>query len=277
MANVMNSQKRAAIVRCLVEGNSIRATSRMTGACKEAIMKLLVELGDASLEYQDKALRELPCKRIQCDEVWAFVFKKEGHLLPHERGTGLGDVWTWTAICPDSKLSVCWHVGLREPADAIVFMEDLASRLKDRVQLSTDGLTSYLPAVENAFGADVDYGQVIKVFGSEFEGSRMEARYSPPKCTEVRYVSALGNPDGEHICTSHNERNNLTMRMGMRRFTRLTNGFSKKWRNHEAAVNLHMMHYNFARIHQTIRCTPAMEAGVSDHVWSVDDIVGLLG
>ena len=277
MANILSKEKRAQIVRCMVEGNSIRATSRMTGCCKEAIMKLLCALGSACLEFQDKTLRELPCKRIQCDEIWAFVGCKEGHLRPDEHGQGRGDVWTWTALDPDTKLIPCWHVGLREPSDAILFMENLASRLANRIQLSTDGFLGYLPAVENAFGDDVDYGRVIKVFGQALDQTRMEARYSPARCKEVKLLAVTGEPDSDHICTSHNERNNLTMRMQMRRFTRLTNAFSKKMENHAHAVNLHMMHYNFARIHQTIRCTPAMESGIADRVWTIEEIVGLLG
>ncbi len=276
MASILNKEKRAQIVRCLVEEMSIRATSRLTGCCKEAITKLLCALGEACLKYQDRTLRELPCKRIQCDEIWAFVGCKEGHLAPDEKGQGRGDVWTWTALDPDTKLCVCWHVGLRELPDAMAFMENLASRVANRIQLSTDGLTTYLTAVENAFGDDVDFGRVIKIFGQPLDQSRMEARYSPMRCKEVIMQTVRGEPDRNRICTSHNERNNLTMRMQMRRFTRLTNAFSKKMENHAHAVNLHMMHYNFARVHQTIRCTPAIEAGVANHVWTIEEIVGLL-
>lgn len=276
MANVMNSQKRAAIVRCLVEGNSIRATCRIVGACKEAVTKLLCDVSEASFAFQDRTLRELPCTRIQADEIWAFIGCKEGHLRPDQKGKGRGDVWTWTALDPDSKLLVSWRCGTRESTDAILFMQDIASRVKGRIQLSTDGYLGYLDAVETAFGADVDHGRVIKIFGTPFEGSRMEARYSPAKCTEVRKEVGRGEPDPAHICTSHNERHNLTMRMQMRRFTRLTNGFSKKFENHAHAVNLHAIHYNFCRIHQSIRCTPAMEAGITDHVWSIEEIIDLL-
>ncbi len=276
MANILSSEKRTQIVRCLVEGMSIRGTSRITGCCKEAITNLLCALGDACLAYQDKALRELTCKRVQADEIWAFCGCKEGHLKPEEKGRGRGDVWTWTALDPDTKLCICWHVGLREQTDAILFMHNLASRLANRVQLSTDGFIGYPSAVESAFGSDVDYGQVIKVFGATGEGSRMEARYSPARCTEIRYNSIVGEPDSDQISTSNNERNNLTMRMQIRRFTRLTNAFSKKMENHAHAVNLHMMNYNFCRIHQTLRCTPAMAAGVANRVWEISDVVALL-
>lgn len=276
MANILSNEKRAHIVRCLVEGNSIRATSRMTGVCKEAIMRLLCLLGEACQNYQDATLKGLSCKRIQCDEIWAFVGCKEAHLLPEERKQGRGDVWTWTALDPDSKLIVCWHVGLREASDGIVFMEDLASRLTQRIQLTTDGHRGYLDAVESAFGSNIDYGMAIKVYGRPLDEGRIEARYSPSRCTEVKRSVVKGSPDMDHCSTSHNERNNLTMRMHMRRFTRLTNAFSKKMENHAHAVALHMMHYNFCRIHQTLRVTPAMAAGVCSKVWEIEDLVNLL-
>jgi IS1 family transposase len=274
--NQLNTEARAQIIRCLVEGNSIRATSRLTGSCKEAITRLLCEVGQAALDYQDKVLRNLPCKRIQCDEIWAFVGCKEQHLKPDERGKGRGDCWTWTALDPDTKLVVCWHVGLREQPDAAMFMDNLASRLANRIQLTTDGYKAYKRSVEAAFGANVDYAMAVKVFGMPLEGERIDARYSPLRCKEVTRTVLMGSPDPDHISTSHNERHNLTMRMQMRRFTRLTNAFSKKVSNHAHAVNLHMMHYNFARIHQTLRVTPAMAAGIADHVWEVSEIVELL-
>lgn len=274
--NQLSTAERAQVIRCLVEGNSIRATSRLTGRCKEAITKLLCEIGDAVWAYQDATLRDLKCQRIQCDEIWSFVGCKEQHLQPDERKQGRGDVWTWTAIDPDSKLMVSWHVGLREYADGVMFMEDLASRLANRIQLTTDGHRGYRSAVTEAFGHEVDYAIAVKVYGIPLDDNRIEARYSPSKCKEVTKSAVIGDPDPDHISTSHNERHNLTMRMQMRRFTRLTNAFSKKFQNHVAAVNLHMMHYNFARVHQTLRVTPAMEAGLSDHVWSVEEIVGLL-
>lgn len=239
-------------------------------------MRLLVQVGDAALDYQDKTLRNLSCTRIQCDEIWSYVGCKEQHLPKEEKRQGRGDVWTWTAIDPDSKLMVCWHVGLREFADGAMFMEDLASRLAKRVQLTTDGLKSYVTTVQAAFGDNVDYATEVKVYGAPLDMGRIEARYSPSRCQEVKRSAVFGSPDLETSTTSHNERHNLTMRMQMRRFTRLTNGFSKKFKNHAAAVNLHMMHYNFSRVHQTLRCTPAMQAGVASHVWDIEEIVGLL-
>jgi len=275
--NRLNTAERSQIIRCLVEGNSIRATHRLTGRSLESILKLLCEIGDASLAYQDGVLRNLPCQRIQCDEIWSYVGCKEQHLQPDEQKKGRGDVWTWTALDPDTKLMVCWHVGLREYADAAMFMEDLASRLAGRVQLTTDGHRSYRTAVHDAFGHEIDYGTEVKVYGQPLDSGRIEARYSPSRCKEVKRDVVCGSPDPAHISTSFNERHNLTMRMQMRRFTRLTNAFSKKFLNHRAAVNLHMMHYNFCRMHQTLRVAPAMEAGLARHVWSVDEIVRLLG
>jgi IS1 family transposase len=275
--NQLSTKERSQIIRCLVEGNSIRATSRLTGNCKEAITKLLCQIGEASWNYQDQTLRNLPCQRLQCDEIWSFVGCKEQHLQPDDKQKGRGDVWTWTAIDPDTKLMVAWHVGLREYADGAMFMEDLASRLANRVQLTTDGHKGYRSAVTEAFGHEVDYGIAVKVYGAPLDGGRIEARYSPSRCTDVTKSVIIGDPDHAHISTSHNERHNLTMRMCMRRFTRLTNAFSKKFQNHAHSVNLHMMHYNFCRVHQTLRCTSAMEAGISRHVWDVEEIVGLLG
>lgn len=274
--NQLSSEKRSQIISCLVEGNSIRATSRLTGICKEAITRLLCLLGPACRDYQDRTLRNLTCDRIQCDEIWSFVGCKEQHLQPGQRRKGRGDVWTWTAIDPDTKLIVSWHIGLRETSDGMIFMEDLASRLANRIQLTTDGHNGYLPAVENAFGAKIDYGIAIKVYGRPLDDNRIEARYSPSRCKEVKRTVVKGAPDFDHISTSHNERHNLTMRMQMRRFTRLTNAFSKKFENHVCAVNLHMMHYNFCRVHQTLRVTPAMEAGITTHVWTLAEVVGLL-
>lgn len=239
-------------------------------------MRLLCEVGEASLAYQEATLTNLSCKRIQCDEIWSFVGCKEQHLPPDEKRSGRGDVWTWTAIDPDSKLMVCWHVGLREYADSAMFIEDLASRLANRIQLTTDGHRSYRTAVHEAFGGEIDYGTEVKVYGQPLDMGRIEARYSPSRCKEVNRTPVLGTPDMDHMTTAHCERHNLTMRMSMRRFTRLTNAFSKKFQNHAHAVNLHMMHYNFVRVHQTLRCTPAMEAGVADHVWDIEEIIGLL-
>jgi IS1 family transposase len=264
---------RARIVSCLVEGNSVRSTCRITGAAKRTVLKLLADIGTACRAYHDEHVVEVRSTRIQCDEIWAFIFAKDKNVLEDEKRYGIGSIWTWTAIDADSKLLVGSHVGTRDAACAHEFIEDVASRLVNRVQLTTDGHKAYLSAVESAFGADVDYAMLIKLFGEVNPG---EARYSPPKCTGIRKEPITGNPDERHVSTSFVERQNLTMRMGMRRFTRLTNGFSKKVENHEHAVSLHMMHYNFCRVHQTLRVTPAMQAGLSDHVWSLEELVALI-
>jgi IS1 family transposase len=269
----LSNTDRAKVVACICEGNSIRATVRLTGVSKNTITKLLVELGDACIDYQDRTLRNLSCKRIQCDEVWSFVYAKEKNVPPEMRGTfGVGDVWTWTAIDAETKLIPSFMLGNRDAHTAKTFIDDLKSRLARRVQLTTDGLKVYLEAVEGAFGADVDYAQLIKLYGA----SQDEVRYSPAECIGCETKRVQGNPDPEHISTSYVERQNLTMRMSMRRFTRLTNAFSKKLRNHIATVAVYFMYYNFGRIHQTLRVTPAMEAGVADHVWSYDEIISLL-
>jgi IS1 family transposase len=219
----------------------------------------------------------LPYKKIQCDEIWSFVGCKEKNATSEKKEQGAGDCWTWTALCPDTKLVPCWFVGPRDASSAYHFMHDLAPRLAHRVQLTTDGLKAYLQATEDAFGSDIDFAQLIKIYGNHIGPSQpAEVRYSPAQCMGTRKTVVCGKPDRKHISTSHIERQNLSMRMGMRRFTRLTNAFSKKLENHEAAIALHFMHYNFARIHQTLRVTPAMEAGVADHVWSLEEIVGLI-
>jgi IS1 family transposase len=273
--NKLSIDRRARIIGCLVEGNSLRATARMTDSAKNTVVKLLVELGRACVEYQDKTLRNLKCKRVQCDELWGFCYAKAKNVPEDKKGQfGYGDVWTWTAICADSKLIPSWLVGNRDAETACIFMEDLASRFAHRVQLTTDGHRAYLEAVEGAFGADIDYAMLIKLYGEITpEGQR---KYSPAECIGCKTEIITGNPDSKHISTSYAERQNLTMRMSMRRFTRLTNGFSKKVENLAHAVSLYFMYYNFARIHQTLRVTPAMEAGVSDHVWSLEEIAGLL-
>lgn len=274
--NKLSTEKRAMIVRCLVEGNSLRAITRMTGIHRTTIMKLLCELGEACTNYQDEHFRNLQCKRIECDEIWSFVYCKQKNVKPEEKGVlGTGDVWTWTAIDPNTKLIPCWFVGSRDAACAYHFMHDLAGRLANRVQVTTDGLSSYLGAVEDAFGSEVDYAMLVKIYG---EGERKgQQRYSPAQCMGAKKTVITGKPEINHVSTSKVERQNLTMRMSMRRFTRLTNGFSKKLENHEHAIALHFMHYNFCRIHQTIKCTPAMEAGVSDKLWEIEDLISLLG
>ncbi|MHB8541700.1 MAG: IS1 family transposase [Candidatus Acidiferrales bacterium] len=272
--NKLSAEKRSQVVSALVEGNSIRATVRMTGVSKNTIAKLLVELGEACADYLDKALVNLNCKRIQCDEIWSFCYAKQKNVPEQFQGAfGYGDVWTWTAMDADSKLIVSWLVGGRDAGTAYGFMDDLAKRLANRVQLTTDGHRAYLSAVEEAFGSEIDYAMLVKIYGTAREG---ESRYSPAECIDCREVEVSGRPDPKYISTSHIERQNLTMRMGMRRFTRLTNAFSKKIENHIASIAIHYMHYNFCRVHQTLRVTPAMEAGIADHVWSVTELVNLL-
>lgn len=273
--NKLSIEERVRVVACLVEGNSLRATTRMTGTHRSAIQKLLVDLGKACSEYQDKAFRNLTCKRIQCDEIWAFIGCKQKNVetTEHMRNQW-GDIWTWTALDPDTKLVPCWYVGTRDAGAAYHFIHDLKDRLANRVQLTTDGHKAYLSAVEDAFGSEVDYAMLQKIYGTAPEGS--EIRYSPAQCMGARRAVISGMPEHQHISTSHTERQNLTMRMSMRRFTRLTNGFSKKVENHEAAVALHFVYYNFARVHQTLRVTPAMEAKVANHVWTIEEIVRLL-
>lgn len=272
--NKLSIERRAQILRCLVEGNSIRATSRIAGVAKNTVIKLLVDAGKACSEYQDKTLRNLSCKRLQCDETWSFCYAKQKNVPVQHRGQfGYGDVWTWTAIDADTKLIPSWLVGDRTAEIAYIFIQDLASRLKHRVQLTTDGLKAYLEAVEGVFGADIDYSMLIKLYGSDPEG---EKRYSPAKIISTEEKRIVGNPDPKHISTSCVERQNLTMRMSMRRFTRLTNGFSKKVENLAHAVSLHYMNYNFARIHRSLRVTPAMEAKVTDRLWDIEDIAKLI-
>ena len=274
--NQLTTEKRAQIIAALVEGCSIRSTVRMTGASKNTIAKLLVELGAACSEYLDKHLVNLNCKRVQVDEIWSFCYAKQKNVTPEiaEKNPFAGDVWTWTAIDADSKLIVSWIVGPRDGVTARIFVNDLANRLADRIQLTTDGLSVYLQAVERAFRGDVDYAQLVKIYGESSEGQK---RYSPAECIGCERNVVVGYPDPEHVSTSYVERQNLTMRMSMRRSTRLTNAFSKKIENHVATVALHVMYYNFVRIHQTLRITPAMAAGVTDRLWSVADLVGLLG
>jgi IS1 family transposase len=273
--NKLDIAKRAQIVAALVEGCSIRATVRMTGASKNTIAKLLVELGAACSTYLDEHLVNLPCKRVQVDEIWSFCYAKAKNVTPEiaAKNPFAGDVWTWVAIDADTKLIPSWIVGPRDGVTARIFVNDLADRLANRIQLTSDGLSIYLAAVERAFSGHVDYAQLIKIYGDTSEGQK---RYSPAECIGCESKAVTGQPDPKHISTSFIERQNLTMRMSMRRFTRLTNGFSKKIENHVAMVALHVMHYNFCRIHQTLRVTPAMEAGISNHVWSLQELIGLL-
>lgn len=272
--NITATEKRAQILACLVEGNSIRATARLTGVAINTVVKMLCDAGRACSAYQDRTLRNLKSKRIQCDEIWSFVGAKEKNASPEKKRDGWGDIWTWTALCPDTKLIACWYVGERDASAAYHFINDLSERLASRVQLTTDGHKAYLQAVEDAFGCDVDYAMLVKIYGNAPEGG--EVRYSPAQCMGARKAVISGRPDFRHVSTSHTERQNLTMRMSMRRFTRLTNAFSKKVENHEHAVALHFMHYNFCRIHQSLRVTPAMEAGITDHVWSLAEVVEMI-
>jgi len=272
--NTLKKEKQRQVVAALVEGNSIRATCRMTGVAKGTVLKLLVDLGKACAEYQDKTLRNLACSKIQCDEIWAFVYAKDKNVPKDKKGQfGYGDVWTFTALDAESKLILTWHIGNRNIEDATIFMKDLAGRLKNKVQLTTDGHKMYLEAIENAFGCEIDFSQLIKIYGTPPEA---EKRYSPAECIGTERHKITGNPNDDSISTSYVERQNLTMRMGMRRFTRLTNGFSKKAINLFYAVSLHFMYYNFVRIHNTLRMTPAMKAGVTDRLWDIEDFIELL-
>ncbi len=248
---------------------------RMTGVSKPTILKLLADLGTACAKYQDEKLRNLPCKRVQADEIWSFCFAKDKNLSEELKGKfGFGSVWTWTAICADTKLMVSWLVGERSVPYAMKFMEDLASRLASRVQLTTDGHKPYLRAVDGAFGSDIDYAMLEKIYAVPPQEG-VTTRYSPAQCCGTKTHKIMGEPDAAHISTSYAERMNLQIRMGMRRFTRLTNAHSKKVENHRHALALYFMYYNFARIHQTLRVTPAMQAGVTDHVWTLEEIVDL--
>jgi IS1 family transposase len=272
--NKLDTDRRAKILHCLCEGNSIRATARLTDSAINTVVKLLCEIGRACSQYQDKTLRNLKCRLLQTDEAWAFVGCKEKNATAEKKAKGHGDVWTWAAIDAETKLIPCWFIGARDASAAYHFMHDLADRLANRVQLTTDGHKAYLSAVEDAFGADIDYAMLVKIYGAAPEDS--EVRYSPAICMGTRKGVVTGKPDFKHVSTSFVERQNLTMRMSMRRFTRLTNAFSKKLENHEHAVALHFMHYNFCRIHQSLRVTPAMEANVTDHVWSLEEVIELI-
>ena len=277
--NRLTTEKRARILRCLVEGNSIRATVRITGAAKNTVVKLLCDIGEACEEYQYNTLRNLSCKRIQVDEIWSFCYAKDKNVPEDKRGRlGYGDVWTWVAICADTKLVPCWTVGGRDSETAREFLYDLSGRLTNRVQLTSDGLKAYRESVPDIFGDKVDFAQLHKVYGTprRITPRGDGHRFAPAVVLSCHGRKVIGKPDWRHVSTSYVERQNLTMRMGMRRFTRLTNAFSKKLENLENALALHFMYYNFCRIHKTLRVTPAIEAGVSDHVWELDEVVGLL-
>lgn len=274
--NKLSTKERAQILAVLCEGVGINATTRITGVSKNTVLKLLADAGEACATYQDENHKGLNLKRIECDEIWSFVGMKQKNV-PHEmRGLfGIGDVYTWTAIDADTKLIPCWHVGTRDAESANYFISDLAKRLNSRIQLTTDGHKAYLQAVENAFGADIDYAMLIKLYGNG-GNQKDDTRYSPADCTGIEKKHVEGYPEYDLISTSYVERQNLTMRMHMRRFTRLTNAFSKKLENHMHAISLYFMFYNYCKIHKTLRVTPAMEAGLTDHVWELTDIVNLI-
>jgi IS1 family transposase len=270
--------KRAQIIRALTEGNSVRATARMADCSQNTVFKLIADVGAACAAYQDRVLRDLPCKRIQCDELWSFCRAKEKNVPAEKKDQfGYGDVWLWMAVCADAKIVPCWHIGRRGADTANEFMADLAGRLRNRVQLTTDGHKAYLEAVERAFGADVDYAMLVKLHEEAPDGSKSSAerKYSPAQCTGCRKSAITGKPDKDHVSTNYIERQNFSMRMSMRRLTRLTNAFSKKVENLAYSTVLHYMHYNFVRVHRTLRVTPAMAAGVTHRLWSVEDILAV--
>lgn len=269
----LSTAQRVQVVSALVEGNSVRATSRMTGIAKGTILSLLADLGRVCAEYHDEHVRNVAAKHIQCDEIWSFCYGKDKNVSEEKKAAGAGSLWTWTALDADSKLIVSYLCGGRDAAWARSFMEDVASRLTTRVQITTDGHRAYVEAVEGAFGMDVDYAMLIKLYGSP---AAPDTRYSPGVCIGTETVFVTGKPDPNHVSTSYVERQNLTMRMSMRRFTRLTNGFSKKLENHEHMLAIYFLYYNFCRVHQTLRVTPAMEAGLSNHVWTIEEMVKLL-
>jgi IS1 family transposase len=271
--NRLPLETRAKIVGLLVKGNSLRAISRLCDVSINTVTKLLVDIGKAAIAYHDEHVRGIRTQRIQCDEIWSFVGAKAKNVTPEQKQAGWGDAWTWTAIDADTKLCVSYLVGGRDAGWGLEFMEDVASRLNSRVQITTDAHRAYLVAVEGAFGMDVEYAMLQKIYGAPTDAEMR--RYSPAQCIGADMKVVTGNPDPQHVSTSYVERQNLTMRMSMRRFTRLTNGFSKKIDNHIHAVAIHFIHYNYARIHKTLRVTPAMAAGISDHVWSLEEIAEL--
>jgi IS1 family transposase len=271
----LDAKTRAQVLHALMEGVSIRATARMTGVSKTTILKLIEDAGRAAAWYQDRVFQNLNCRRLQADELWGFCHAKQKNVATAKKApAGAGDVWLWVATDADTKLVPSWYVGGRGSDAAIILMDDLASRLAGRIQLTTDGHKAYLEAVEGAFGGDIDYGMLVKLYGETSEGAK--GRYSPAECIGARKTPIEGNPDPKHISTSYAERNNLNVRMHSRRLTRLTNAFSKKVANHAHAMALHFLYYNFVRIHQTLKMSPAMAAGVSKRLWEMKDVVAML-
>jgi len=266
-------EQKTRVVAALVEGNSVRSTVRLTGVAKNTVLKLVLDLAEGCAAYHNRHVRNLKVRRLQCDEIWQYVGSKARNTTPEKKAIGWGDVWTWTAIDADTKLCVSYLVGGRDLGWATEFMEDCASRIKNRVQITTDAHRPYLQAIEDAFGADIDYAQLQKLYGAPNDN---EKRYSPAKCIGCEMKTVSGSPDPKHVSTSFVERQNLSMRMSIRRFTRLTNAFSKKIENHAAAVAIWFMYYNFARVHTTLRVTPAMEAGITDRVWTISEMCALL-
>jgi IS1 family transposase len=272
--NRLSIEKRAQVIGALVEGNSINSTCRMLGVGKHTVLRLLEDAGLACANFHDQYVRNLRVRRLQCDEIWSFVGAKAKNVSPDKQAEGWGDVWTWTGIDADSKFCVSWLVGGRDAGWAYDFMQDCAERIHGRVQLTTDAHKAYLRAVEGVFGCDVDYAQLQKIYGAPTDAD--QRRYSPAKCIGADMKVVSGDPDPKHVSTSYVERQNLSMRMRMRRFTRLTNGFSKKLANHAHQIAVYFMHYNFCRVHTTLRVTPAMEAGLTDHVWTLEELCGLI-
>ena len=274
--NKLSHSQRVQVINCLIEGCSIRSTVRMTGVAKKTVMRLVLEIGDVCARYQDRVLRNLPCRRVQVDELWAFLYCKAKTVTPTiaSKNPKAGDVWLWVAMDADTKLVASWMLGDRTINTASVFIEDLAGRLANRIQLTTDGHKAYLEAVEGAFGCEIDFAQLIKLY-NEPSTKGNEKRYSPGECCGTRKLEIAGNPDPNHVSTSYVERQNLSARMMMRRYTRLTNAFSKKFEHHAAAVALNYFAYNFIRIHRSLRVSPAMAAGVTDRLWEVSDLVTL--
>lgn len=275
--NKLDTPKRAVILNMLVEGMSMRSISRTVGVSINTVTKLMVEAGEACAAYHDETVRNVNSTKVQCDEIWSFCYAKDKNVKAAKVApNGAGDVWTWTAIDCDSKMILSYEVGDRSGATAIEFMDDLRARLANRVHLTTDGHKAYLEAVEGPFGGDVDYAMLIKLYGAPAGSRGHERKYSPAECADIKKKVVAGNPDKRDVSTFYVERQNLSMRMGMRRFTRLTNGFSKKLENHLHMLSLYFVHYNFVRIHKTLKCTPAMAAGVSDTLHDMEWVVGLI-